>query len=126
LDLRVDAMANVLPASHFPSLVRLDLSRSWPGVFRLFHGLAIKRQLTHVRLPALRSREDRDLLAAARADMPSLVSLEMPPESPWHANVPAVVLAFGDRELIADLQSLVPVMERVYETLPVDARVIWG
>jgi hypothetical protein len=127
LDLRVPGLlSSLLPPSHWPALQRLDLSRSEsPHVFRFFHGLPIKRQLTHVRLPALRTREDRDLLQAARADMPLLVALDMPPESPWHANVPAVVLAFADRELIADLQALVPVMERIYETMPVEARLVW-
>lgn len=127
LELRVDGLpARLLPPAHWPALQRLDLGRSEsPHIFRFFHGLAIKQQLTHVRLPALRTREDRDLLQAARADMPQLVTLDMPPESPWHANVPAVVLAFADRELIADLQALVPVMERVYETLPVEARIVW-
>jgi hypothetical protein len=124
LELRVEGQPALLPASHWPALVRLDLARS-ESPFRFFHALAIKQQLTHVRLPAPRTREDRDLLQAARAEMPALVALDMPPESPWHANVPAVVLAFADRELIADLQALVPVMERVYETLPVEARIVW-
>jgi hypothetical protein len=126
LDLQIThASSQQVPVSHWPALQRLDLSRSGPAVFRFFHGLPIKRQLTHVRLPAVRTREDRDLLQAARADMPQLVALDMPPESPWHRSVPAVVLAFADRELIADLQALVPVMERIYETLPVEARLIW-
>jgi hypothetical protein len=127
-----------------PALRALDLSRNEQLVYRAFRSLDVLRQLTHVRLPVLVTQEDRDLLQAALDDMPHLERLEivevrargihlrhptativLPPAKPWQFDEPALVLSIGDGEHIVDLRELVATMERVYERLPVDARVLW-
>lgn len=126
LDLATTAIGSgMLPAHHWPALRRLDLSRNDSAVLRLLRACGVRHQLTHVRLPELRTQEARDLLAAARAEMPALVTLDVPPMRPWHVAAVPIVLAFADEEFIVDPRTLIPAMEQIYDRLPVDARMTW-
>jgi len=117
--------SGMLPAHNWPALRRLDLSRNDAAILRLLRSCGVRHQLTHVRLPELRTQEARDLLTAARAEMPALVKLDVPPIRPWHVAALPMVLAFADEEFIVDPRSLVPAMEHIYDALPVDARMTW-
>jgi hypothetical protein len=74
----------LLPAKRLPALRRLDLSRNEPGnapphylggridTFAFFERLALRNQLTHVRMPSVRSRAQAARLASATSGMPAL------------------------------------------------------
>jgi hypothetical protein len=151
----------LLSASHLPALRRLDLSRNEPGyrepanlggtvgAMRFFHSLSLVRQLTHVRLPAVHTQQDRDLLQSALDKMPALERLEVtrlhgrvhhglrhptatlviPTTPPWPARELAdqrLLLELpGGVEIIAELAELVLVMERGYDSLTNDVRTVW-
>jgi hypothetical protein len=113
--------------------------------------LAHKRQLTHLRLPSLRSEAEFRQLAALVADMPALVDLELarghyyrPPDLPHPARFqraaawpwpPLARLTAGEcLEIVvpdsrsADTVSLadaVRIMEQRFDDLPADARYAW-
>jgi hypothetical protein len=125
LDLAVSAISSrLLPATSWPALRKLDLSRNEPAVIRVLQTCGVRDQLTHVRLPALRTQEDRDLLNAIRQQRPAL-EIDIPPMRPWDAPLVPLVLAFDGEEAMVDPRALISVMERVYDRLPVDARVAW-
>lgn len=125
LDLAVSAIgAGMLPTDAWPALRVLDLSRNGSSIMRLLQFCGVRDQLTHVRLPAIRTQEDRDLLNAVRQQLPRL-EIDIPPMRPWDVALVPLVLAFDGEEAIVDPRALVAVMERVYERLPVDARVAW-
>jgi hypothetical protein len=76
-----------LPAVQLPKLRRLDLSRNEPGFrsphylggshdpFAFLAQLPVRSQLTHVRLPSVRSRDQADALHSAVGSMPLLREL---------------------------------------------------
>jgi hypothetical protein len=88
-----------------PKLRRLDLSRNEPGLraphylgghgdaFAFLAELPVRRQLTHVRLPSLRSQAQADHLAEAIAGMPALreIAIVRGYRGFSHLVVPAVV-----------------------------------
>ena len=149
----------LLSASYLPALRRLDLSRNEPGyrepanlggtvgAIRFFHSLGLLRQLTHARLPAVRSAQDRDLLQSALDKMPALERLEVtglhgrahhglrhstatlviPTTPPWPARADQQLLLelSGLPEIVVDLSGLVVAMERGYDALPNDLRAVW-
>jgi hypothetical protein len=125
LDLAVTVIGSgMLPADAWPALRKLDLSRNGPSVIRLLQFCGVREQLTHVRLPALRTQEDRDLLNAVRQQLKQL-EIDIPPMRPWDALLVPLLLVFDGEEAMVDPRALVSVMERVYDRLPVDARVAW-
>ncbi|HEU4734285.1 MAG TPA: hypothetical protein VFT22_40615 [Kofleriaceae bacterium] len=77
----------LLPSGRLPRLRRLDLSRNEPGMLaphnlggrvdatRFLARQPIRRQLTHVRMPSVRSQRQADHLANAVADMTVLREL---------------------------------------------------
>ncbi len=117
--------------------------------YPFFRRLSVLRQLTHAWLPSVRSQQDRDLLQAALDDMPELrhlqvaklygrgyhglrhpsATLVIPPPIPWMPRdqlaEPMIVLSIGESAMFVDLRELITTMERVYERLPIDARVTW-
>jgi hypothetical protein len=90
-DMVVDrrALDRMLDAERLPRLRRLDLSRNEPGTTaphylggridaaRFLASLAIRKQLTHVRLPSVRSQIQGAHIASAIADMPALRELSI-------------------------------------------------
>jgi hypothetical protein len=84
-----DTIQRLLPAGHFPSLRRLDLSRNEPGyaeprhlggnlrIFELLNRLELSSRLTHLRLPSLRSPADAEHLQSALDRMPNLMELRV-------------------------------------------------
>ncbi|HEY5936067.1 MAG TPA: hypothetical protein VIU61_15565, partial [Kofleriaceae bacterium] len=175
-------LARLLTADHLPGLQRLDLSRNEPGSpaeayydyegeddldiygglgnelaprtdpFELLGILPLRRQLTHLTLPALRSEQDFTRLSDAVAAMPALACVEVarghyyrapplphatarfvrPPAWPWP---PPASIRPGEALRIAvpnsrsgDLVGLadaVAVMEHRFEDLSADARYAW-
>ncbi|HEY5935746.1 MAG TPA: hypothetical protein VIU61_13955 [Kofleriaceae bacterium] len=150
----------LLSTSYLPALRRLDLSRNEPGyhapanlggtvsIYRFLRSLAVAKQLTHARLPAVRSEQDRDLLQAVLDRMDALERLEVtrlhgrahhglrhptatlvvPTSAPWPRELDdhGVLLELTDAvELELDLRALVATMERGYDSLPSDGRAMW-
>ena len=82
-------LSQMLLEAQLPALRRLDLSRNEPGplapnhqggnvsAFDLLRVCRIRRQLTHVRMPALRSSHDIESLQAALTNMQQLVELSV-------------------------------------------------
>jgi len=174
-------VAKLLTAENLPALRRLDLSRNEPlrapasidfdpdeldfdvygGIdldaprvapFELIGIVPLRRQLTHLRLPALRDEQDFTRLADAVAAMPALVEVTVvrghyyrapalphasarfvrPPAWPWPAPAsirPGEALRIavpGSRSGdLVGLADAVAVMERRFEDLPADARYAW-
>jgi hypothetical protein len=170
-------LAKLLTTEHLPALRRLDLSRNEPpaepdvydedadiydglgndfaaGVdpFELICILPVRRQLTHLILPALRTEQDFTRLSDAVAAMPALACVEVarghyyrapalphatarfvrPPAWPWPAPAsirPGEALRIvvpGSRSGdLVGLADAVAVMERHFEDLPADARYAW-
>jgi hypothetical protein len=79
----------MLAPERLPRLRRLDLSRNEPGTTAphylggridaswFFAYRAIRRQLTHVRLPSVRSQDQGDRIASVVTDMPALRELSI-------------------------------------------------
>ena len=79
----------MLAPERLPKLRRLDLSRNEPGTraphylggeidaSRFFAYRAVRRQLTHVRLPSVRSQDQADRITSAVAEMPALRELSI-------------------------------------------------
>ena len=172
-------LARLLTAEHLPGLRNLDLSRNEPGPpaetyyddddvdiygglgndaapridpFELIGILPLRRQLTHLTLPALRSEQDFTRLADAVAAMPALACVEVarghyyrapplphatarfvrPPAWPWPppANIrPGEALRIavpGSRSGdLVGLADAVAVMEQRFEDLSAEARYAW-
>ena len=168
------AVAALLSSQHLPALRRLDLSRNEPTFddhdeddedgfhdepdparidpFELCGTIPVRRQLTHLRLPALRTEQQFVRLSDAVAAMPALVEVEVvrghyyrapalphasarfvrPPAWPWPSPAtlrPGEALRIavpgsraGDLVGLADA---VAGMERGFEDLPADARYAW-
>jgi hypothetical protein len=149
----------LLPADRLPRLRRLDLSRNEPGGHPPHHlGGQIDpfawlrrtklAQLTHLRLPSLRSEAQLAELEAALVHLPNLVEVALarayaespdppppitaPPRRLWP---PSDQIHGRDALTInleghpygedVDLTGAVELMERAYETLPPTARAAW-
>ncbi len=144
----------LLPAERLPALRRLDLGRNAPPDLERFvdcldviEPLAILSQLTHLRLPALRSIADAQRLDAIVARMPDLVELELsahlselrpavtvePMPRSWrcldrvHSRPPlrAEVPSDPDHVFALDIGEAASVLEASYDALPDDARTAW-
>jgi len=150
----------LLPADRFPRLRHLDLSRNEPGGHPPHHlGGQIDpfgwlrrtklAQLTHLRLPSLRSEAQLAELQASLVHMPNLVAIELarayadspeppppivaPPRRPWpprdqvHGRDALTITIeghpYGED---VDVTGAVDLMERSFETLPPTARAAWS
>jgi hypothetical protein len=172
-------LAKLLTAELLPNLRRLDLSRNEPGPpvenyydeddvdiygglgndfaprvdpFELIGILPLRRQLTHLTLPSLRTEQDFTRLADAVAAMPALASVEVarghyyrapalphatarfvrPPAWPWpppasiHPGEALRIAVPGSQSGdLVGLADAVVVMESHFEELPADARYAW-
>lgn len=149
---------DMLDPERLPKLRRLDLSRNEPGTTaphylggridaaRFLAGCAIRTQLTHVRLPSVRSQDHGDQLASAVADMPALRELSivrsyrrllhvtLPPAAAcpepftWlPADLAALELyaAIPTAEFRLRLRPLVLWLEQHFEDLPPAVRTTW-
>jgi hypothetical protein len=158
-----DALAALLPIERFPMLRRLDLSHNEPGfcdppnnlggavpVFRFVRNLAVARQLTHLRLPSLRSEAQQRDVQAALDRMPGLVELQiarnhghavnlrhatasvsLPPAVAWppldslHTRDGLWIKLPGAHGYDVDVRGAVKLMESSYAKLPSAARAAW-
>jgi hypothetical protein len=154
------ALAALLPGAGLPSLRTLDLTRNEPSVtftsrgevsiFRFLRELPIRRQLTHVRLPAMRAEGDVANTQAALDTMPELVelsvarvfgslgatfrhpsaSLLVPPAVPWPPRDSAAgtivveIPGVGPEQI--ELVKGVELMELAYHGLSELERTAWG
>jgi hypothetical protein len=150
----------LLPAARLPRLRRLDLSRNEPGGHPPHHlGGQIDpfgwlrrsklAQLTHLRLPSLRSEAQLGELEAALVHLPNLVEVALarayadspdppppvtaPPRRPWpprdqvHGRDALTINIAGQPYgEDVDLTGAVMLMERAFETLPPTARAAWS
>jgi hypothetical protein len=152
------ALDRMLDPERLPKLRRLDLSRNEPGTMaphylggridaaRFVAGCAIRRQLTPVLLPSVRSQDHADQLASAATGMPALRELAivrgyrrlphvvLPPVATqprpftWlpadlvapqlHAEIPTAVFRLP-------VPPLVVWLEQHFEELPAGVRTTW-
>jgi hypothetical protein len=148
----------MLAPERLPRLRRLDLSRNEPGTVAphylggridaswFFAHRAVRRQLTHVRLPSVRSQDQADRITSAVADMAALRELSIvrsyrrlphvtlpsiaaePTPFTWlPANLAAEVLhaEVPTAGFLLPLPPLVLWLEQYFEALPVAVRTTW-
>jgi hypothetical protein len=100
------ALAALLQPDRLPKLRRLDLSRNEPGTtaphylggradpFGFLASCALRGQLTHVRLPSVRTPDQAEVIAATMADMPALRELAVVRHYRWsYVSLPPQVIA---------------------------------
>jgi hypothetical protein len=145
-------LARLLAPGRFPELRHLRLWREEPGervLFPMLHEIAAAPQLTHLRLPALRSKRDVAQVQAAIDRLPALHDVEiarayhcfigierelghasarirLPPVSAWP---PMDMIEVGGILWIQShgvrIDVLVELMEGQHLALPADARDAW-
>ena len=88
-DIQTGRRVAALVLEQLPALTHLDLSRNEPGnrgpvhlgadadVFALLRDASVRARLTHLKLPALRTRASIETLLEAMAGMPALVAVEI-------------------------------------------------
>jgi hypothetical protein len=146
----------IFPCCRLPALRCLDLSRNEPGngtsdtdheaALSLLPRLPIRTQLTHLRLPSLRSNDQLDELERAIGDMPSVVEVRIAraysgiplrlPRSPIVIASPrpwppadledrALHIPGESKHGMVFLRGAVALMEETFDALPEAAREVW-
>jgi hypothetical protein len=100
------ALAALLQPERLPKLRRLDLSRNEPGTtaphylggradpFGFLAGCALRGQLTHVRMPSVRTPDQAESIAVTMAGMPALRELAVVRHYRWsYVSLPPRVIA---------------------------------
>lgn len=146
----------IFPCCRLPALRCLDLSRNEPGkgtsigdheaALSLLPRLPIRTQLTHLRLPSLRSNDQLDQLERAVGDMPSVVEvriarayggiplrsprspIDIASRRPWppaDLEVRALHIPGDSKHRLVFLQGAITLMEETFDALPEAAREVW-